>query len=77
MFRILNTTWILLMLAVAIMTAVVLYKQPLALIMCLSAIKFMLVAFNFMDMARAHTAWKTLLLLFIAILSLVVIVMAS
>ncbi len=44
-------------------------------ILVLSAIKFLLVAFNFMELNKAHTFWKVLLVgylvLFIIILSIV------
>ncbi len=79
MYRSLHMTWLLLMLTVALMSLTVLYlkNQPgfAAIIMGLSAIKFLLVAFYFMDMKKANSAWKSLLILFTVTLSAAVVFM--
>ncbi len=38
-----------------------------SIVIILSAIKFLLVAFNFMELGKAHTFWKATLLLFLII----------
>jgi hypothetical protein len=43
------------------------YKNMVFLILLLSGIKFVLVAFQFMELKKAHPFWKVLLLLFIVL----------
>lgn len=43
-------------------------------ILALAIIKFIGVSFGFMEMSKAHALWKTLILLFLAIFSGVIII---
>lgn len=79
MFLTLRTNWILLMLAVALMSAAVLFARTWsgfgAAIMLLSVLKFLLVAFYFMEMSKAHPAWRAILTIFAVIVAAAVVMM--
>jgi hypothetical protein len=67
------------MLSVLLMSLSVIYfkhaPEFIFVIFALSAIKFLLVAFQFMDMKNAHPFWKTILTLFIIlVLSVIAII---
>ncbi len=79
MFLTLRTNWIILMLAVVLMSATVLYARTwsgfAAVIMVLSVLKFLLVAFYFMEMSKAHPAWRAILTVFAVIVAAAVVLM--
>ena len=50
-------------------------KSFAILILILSGIKFLLVAFNFMELKKAHPFWKVLLIVFLVLFILIISVL--
>lgn len=77
-----NKLTIILLLVLTVFTAVLSkyyegFSYLVVVIMLLSAIKFTLVSFQFMELKKAHKAWKILvvgyLVIFVGIISLVIV----
>jgi len=49
-------------------------KYTVLLIMIISALKFIGVAFQFMELKKAHTFWRTLLVSFLAIYTMLILI---
>ncbi|MDR2206975.1 MAG: hypothetical protein LBE36_12570 [Flavobacteriaceae bacterium] len=66
-----HTAWILLMTSVILMSLSVIYLKNTSgfvfIILGLSAVKFLLVAFQFMEIKKAHIFWKIILMIFITV----------
>jgi len=71
--------WLLLLFSVLLMSAAVIYfrNHPffVEIILGLSALKFLLVAFQFMDMKKSNIAWKVILVLFVLTISTAIALM--
>ena len=62
------------LLSLTILTAICAgFNQLLFLILALSAIKLLLVAFQFMELKKAHNFWKVFLTLILVIIILIII----
>ncbi|MCC7520920.1 MAG: cytochrome C oxidase subunit IV family protein [Flavobacteriaceae bacterium] len=73
----LKTTWVLLMLLVIIMSVFALkfntHSNFWFVILGLSGLKFLLVAFQFMEMKSANGFWKVLLVLYLIIFAVIIV----
>jgi hypothetical protein len=73
----LKTTWILLMLLVIIMSVFAFkfntHSNFWLVILGLSGLKFLLVAFQFMEMKTANGFWKVLLVLYLIIFAVIIV----
>ncbi|MBZ0328020.1 MAG: cytochrome C oxidase subunit IV family protein [Altibacter sp.] len=70
-----NYTWLALM-ALTVLSTLCAYlelRYTTLLIVGLAFLKFMGVAFNFMELKKAHLFWKILVLFFVAILLVVIV----
>lgn len=70
-----NYTWLALMALTVLSTLCAYFELRYAtlLIVGLAFLKFMGVAFNFMELKKAHLFWKILVLFFVAILLVVIV----
>jgi len=79
MARSIHLTWVSLMMLAGLMSGSVFFQREnprsAPLLVALSAMKFLLVAFFFMEMHKANAVWRVLLIAFAGILSAAVLLL--